>query len=303
VQRQPNDPKVLVSAAHLASLTGNPARALSLSRSAVAAAPHGRWSKLSLCESLLAVGDAHAAAETAQALHEAEPLAQDALAYLATAWRLMGDARYGELYDYRSLVVASELDTPRGWSSLSGFLSDLAAVLHRDHVYRSHPFQQSLVDGSQISNLTASEEPVVRGLFEALAGPIERTLRQLGRGEDPLRARNTLAARFRGVWSVRLNPGGGRHISHVHPQGWLSSACYISVPEAVAGSQAKAGWLAFGEPGVATQPPLDAEWFIEPQPGRLVLFPSYMWHGVTPFDGDQSRLSVAFDLLPDGAAR
>ena len=61
----------------------------------------------------------------------------------------------------------------------------------------------------------------------------------------------------------------------------------------------KAAWIKFGQPGTPTLPPLDAEHFVEPEPGMLVLFPSYMWHGTVPFAGeDASRLSVAFDLLP-----
>jgi len=34
---------------------------------------------------------------------------------------------------------------------------------------------------------------------------------------------------------------------------------------------------------------------IEPKPGRLVLFPSTMWHGTRPFDAGE-RLTVAFDV-------
>jgi hypothetical protein len=49
---------------------------------------------------------------------------------------------------------------------------------------------------------------------------------------------------------------------------------------------------------VPTQPVLAAEHAIKPEPGRLVLFPSYMWHGTAPFSGDAERLTIAFDLLP-----
>ena len=34
---------------------------------------------------------------------------------------------------------------------------------------------------------------------------------------------------------------------------------------------------------------------IEPKPGRLALFPSWMWHGTRPF-GQGERLTVAFDV-------
>jgi hypothetical protein len=29
-----------------------------------------------------------------------------------------------------------------------------------------------------------------------------------------------------------------------------------------------------------------------------VLFPSYMWHGTVPFESFQSRITVAFDIVP-----
>ena len=115
-----------------------------------------------------------------------------------------------------------------------------------------------------------------------------KVVRALGR-------RATESYRFSGAWSVSLRPGG-RHVDHLHPMGWISSAMHIVVPAAV--DRGREGWLTFGEPGLPTIPKLDAEYFVKPQAGRLVLFPSYMWHGTVPFGGEEPRLSVAFDVLP-----
>ncbi|WP_414708827.1 putative 2OG-Fe(II) oxygenase, partial [Roseateles sp.] len=38
--------------------------------------------------------------------------------------------------------------------------------------------------------------------------------------------------------------------------------------------------------------------FEAPRPGRLLLFPSYLWHGTLPFEDDAFRLTVAFDVVP-----
>jgi hypothetical protein len=46
------------------------------------------------------------------------------------------------------------------------------------------------------------------------------------------------------------------------------------------------------------QPAQSAQHFVKPEPGMLVLFPSYMWHGTVPFAGKQSRLTVAMDIVP-----
>ncbi|HEV2043240.1 MAG TPA: putative 2OG-Fe(II) oxygenase [Sphingomicrobium sp.] len=44
---------------------------------------------------------------------------------------------------------------------------------------------------------------------------------------------------------------------------------------------------------------LDARRVVEPRPGRLVLFPSYLWHGTIPFAaGAGDRLTAAFDFQP-----
>src|ERR1700741_2534898 len=109
-----------------------------------------------------------------------------------------------------------------------------------------------------------------------------------GRGAEPVRSRNTGGYAIKGMWSVQLR-SGGYHVNHVHPQGWLSSACYV---ETVKGADHE-GWLQLGEPGVRTPQPLPAEHFVKPEAGLLALFPSYMWHGTVPFTGDQKRLTFA----------
>jgi hypothetical protein len=60
------------------------------------------------------------------------------------------------------------------------------------------------------------------------------------------------------------------------------------------GGPVHSGWLSLGE---ATELGLDLPpvRLIEPKPGRLVLFPSTMWHGTRPFT-EGERLTVAFDV-------
>ncbi len=294
---QPQSLSLRLSAGHLAILAGAPAEGVAHAEAALKLAPTSAAAMSLLCETSLAVGDASRASHLAAELRRLSPLDQNALVFQATAWRLMGDPRYGELYDYERLVRAWSLETPAGWTHLGDFLADLAEALEALHPFRTHPLNQSLRHGSQAADLKASADPVVQAIFEALDAPIRNHLAWLGGGKDPVRRRNVGGYVYQGAWSVRLRPHGF-HVDHVHPEGWLSSACYIALPEAVAGSPGREGWLKFGEPGIATEPKLGPEHFIEPEAGRVVLFPSYMWHGTVPFGGETPRLSVAFDLLP-----
>jgi hypothetical protein len=112
----------------------------------------------------------------------------------------------------------------------------------------------------------------------------------------PLTSRNRGTAAVRTAWSVRLRRGGF-HVNHFHHQGWISSAYYVEVPDEARDEAARSGWLKFGEPRFAT-PGASPERFLQPAPGRLVLFPSYMWHGTEAILGPQPRLTIAFDAVP-----
>jgi tetratricopeptide (TPR) repeat protein len=250
-----------------------------------------------LAEANLAAGRPEDALRAAERLRALAPANQHALALEATAWRILGDPRYAERSDYGSLVRTFRIETPEGWSSLADYLAALTAGLDRLHVMKAHPIGQSLRGGAQTNqNLQRSINPAIRAFFRAIHGPICQAMDEMGPGEDPLRARNTGRYKVAGAWSVNLQPGG-RHVDHLHPAGWLSSAFYVDVPRAVEG-EGREGWLRFGQPGIPTQPGLEAEHWVKPEAGTLVLFPSYMWHGTVPFGGEHRRLTVAFDVSP-----
>ncbi len=245
---------------------------------------------------LLAAGDAETASDVIDRLRRRQPANQYFIALQATAWRIRGDERYHTLFDYDAMVYAAPLDTPRGWSTLDDYLDDLAQALTDAHCYREHPFFLSVRHGSQIASITKSDNPAMRAFGDAMRGPLEAYLDRLGPGGDPLRGRLRGGFELLDAWSVLLPPSGF-HVNHVHPEGWISSACHICPPREDAESP-RAGWLKFGEPGCATTPSLAAERFVKPEAGQMVMFPSYMWHGTESFSKGPSRLTVAADIAP-----
>jgi len=237
-------------------------------------------------EADLALGRAAQAVRRGEALHAARPNDQHATALLATAWRLAGDPRYRTLYDYERLVGTYRIEPPQGWNSLETYLNDLGQALDGIHGPLTHPVGQSLRHGSQtMRDLTGYPEPAIRALFTALDRPIKQHIAVIGAPGQNFAIPS--------AWSVRLNRGGF-HIDHVHPEGWISSAFYVRIPLDLQGQE---GFLKFGEPGPATSPHLPPEHFVRPEPGLLVLFPSYMWHGTVAFASQEKRLSCAFDIV------
>ncbi len=296
----PHASPTLLVRAGLAALEFDPAAARRLAERALRALPASTAARTLLAAAKLGTGDAKGALRDCEALLASAPDNQYLIALQTTAWRLLDDERYQQLCDYRMLVLPMQLEAPLPWSDMASFLAELRVSLNRLHDPEGHALLfQSLRHGTETTqDLARSNDPVIRALFTAFAAPINRYLEHIGNGSDPLRRRNRGRWRFNGSWSVRLR-ACGFHTNHVHPRGWISSACYIELPDSMSGGSTQEGILTFGEPGVMTSPTLSAQHSIRPSPGMLVLFPSYLWHGTVPFSSNQARLTVAFDVVPE----
>lgn len=223
------------------------------------------------------------------------------IAHEATAARLTGDLAYARLYDYDRLVRVYDLEPPPGFGSVAEFNAALEAVLRERHKLERPPFDQSMRAGTQtVGNLYEDPDPIVRAAFEAFLEPIADYRARLGDSADhPLAAGNRGTARYAGCWSVLLGRQGF-HVNHIHTEGWLSSAYYVSVPAEVEDRERQSGWIKFGEPRHPV-PGAGPGMTLKPRPGRLVLFPSYMWHGTTAIHEAEQRLTMAFDAVLDPA--
>ena len=209
--------------------------------------------------------------------------------YRALLWRLSGDPRWSWLEGDPRLIGTYDIGPALG--SLDG-LADVLRSLHRA---QGAPLDQSVRGGTQTDgNLLARAEPELRQLRAALLEAVADYAAQLPPPDPthPVLFARRSPLNVAGAWSVRLTDRG-YHVDHVHCQGWISSACYITVPKPDP-AQPEGGWLAFGEcrdllpdfTGFRTEAPV---------PGKLVLFPSIMWHGTRPF-GSGERMTVAFDI-------
>ena len=225
---------------------------------------------------------------------DAQPDNYTAWAFLEIAWRIIGDPRSHWLAAQPGLIDTRELLLS------ASQLADISAVLRSMHRSRSQPIGQSVRGGTQTAGqLFVQQNPAIDLLKDALAVAIRDFVGALPAADPrhPLLKYRDMGLAFGPSWSVRLNEGGF-HAAHFHPGGILSSACYISLPETLDDAEERPGWLEIGRPPpqFPDLPPLQ---MVEPKPGLLVLFPSFLFHGTRPF-ADGERLTVAFDLVPVG---
>ncbi|HEY1312657.1 MAG TPA: putative 2OG-Fe(II) oxygenase, partial [Steroidobacteraceae bacterium] len=214
--------------------------------------------------------------------------------YLSAIWRVRGDARAAWLDGAPPYIRSFDLD----YSAAE--LDGLAATLRRIDSAPAPYVEQSVRGGTQTDTdrqLFFRAEPEIQAVRSKVREAIREYVNALPAyvPGHPLLGIERGRIRFSGSWSVRLQPGGF-HVSHTHPKGWISSALYVSSPAPSQLGAPPAGWISLGSPPRTLGVDLPPYVQFEPKPGRLVLFPSTMWHETLPFD-DGERLVIAFDVM------
>ncbi len=250
-------------------------------------------------QTLLMMGDGKKALPFAERAVAIEPESQIALAIWGLALRLSGDTREDALNDVERLVRVYELDVPEGYASFEDFNRDLNAYLDGLHLDRRECIDQTLRTGTQtLDDLFGKGHAPV----ELLRARIDRAVadyvsRMPEDASHPLFKRRRKDFAYSASWSSRLRDCGF-HTNHVHSKGWISSAYYVALPDAVENAATKEGWIKFGEPNFDCGLGDAIRRTVKPKPGTLVLFPSYMWHGTIPFHSAETRTTIAFDAVP-----
>jgi Tfp pilus assembly protein PilF len=298
------DARAFVGLAKASAAIGEGEQAAEYFREAVKTAPQDTDIAHYFAEHLLEQGSVDEA-ERLLDISVDEAHLQKHIALQTTIYRLKGDERYYDWCDYDLLTAREPIEVPGDYGSLEVFLAAVEEELEPLLAHTHAPLDQTLFNGSQsVGRLWESKAPALMALKSAL---FKASLRHLGRLQHreghpflsrlPTQGVNDKIA-FNGSWAVRLKSGGG-HVDHIHPAGWMSSAHYVKVPSSVRDlgddAAAKPGWLRLGVPGLDGVD-LPAERYIKPEEGVLVLFPSYVWHGVEPFEAETPRITTPFDL-------
>lgn len=274
-----------------------PVDGLAVLRRVAALSGQSHATQRNLLSTLIRAGQPSEALEIARLLRNTDTDDQYLIACEALSQRALGDVRYRALNDYDRYVHTYDIPAPRNFFTVENFNTSFAELLRRQHRIAAHPLDQTLHNGSQTSRtLLALEDPVLAAFKGSMDVAVRDYIGRLRTEEgDPVGRRKRDRYRFSGLWSTRLLNEGFQP-NHVHDRGWISAVYFVANVAAERTRNPCAGWLKFGEPNrpVAGCP---AERLIEPKIGSLVLFPSYLWHGVAPFEGEE-RITASFDVVP-----
>ena len=106
------------------------------------------------------------------------------------------------------------------------------------------------------------------------------------------------------MWA-NINPKEGSNQAHMHPNSLFSGVYYVK-------SNPQAGRLKIYDPRPGAQivmpvrkggkPPkhLWRDANLDPFPGRIIMFPAWLWHSVEPNESNDIRISVSFNFIQQG---
>lgn len=250
-------------------------------------------------DTLLHAGDAKEALKAADKALDAAPDDQRVLAIWGLALRALNDPRDEVLNDYENFVQIFDIEVPPGHDDVDAFNRDLSIYLASLHHDQRHPVDQTVRGGTQTTDhIFGRGHQLVDQLRTRIDAAVKTYIANMkDDAEHPLHRRRRRNYLYSGSWSTKLHDCGF-HTNHVHMEGWISSAYYAHVPDAVLDEDKKEGWLKFGEPNFDAHIKDPVRRLIKPKAGRLVLFPSYMWHGTVPFQSAEERITIAFDAVP-----
>jgi uncharacterized protein (TIGR02466 family) len=274
-------------------------QAIDAYRQALARKPDAAETHGNLAKALWAGGDSVGALAACDAGLRVRPGDTAIMAFKAILLRETGDASAASaLIDFDRFLKSTRLAVPVGFDSLDAFNGAIAqfALQHPTLLYE--PRYNATRDGKHTADLLVGPKGPIAVLQEAIEPAVSRYIQDLPQDPaHPFIASRPLRWRM-SAWAVVME-GRGYQTPHIHPHAWLSGVYYVSVPPSIAAADADhASWIEFGEPlpvfRCKTRPQLR---LMRPEPGLMLLFPSYFHHRTLPFRASATRISIAFDII------
>ncbi len=301
VRLTPNDAQALsgygVTLQHLDRLS----EAGDVFRRAASLDPHYPDATTNLADVLVQQGQADAAIEACDRFLERRPGDAGVLASKAIALGENGDiAAVASLVDFDRFLSLEYPNTPNGFADMATFNDSLAPHMLAHPTLVEAPASHATCGGKHTGELLGDYATPIAAFHVMITSAVSRYIGRLDPDISHPFVANPLERWQLTAWSIVLQGKGGYQAPHIHPSAWLSGVYYARVPEIVEDPDAdRAGWIEFGLPSSEYHwKQIPETRAIRPEPGLLVLFPSYFFHRTIPYDTDGTRISIAFDVLP-----
>ena len=220
---------------------------------------------------------------------------QRTLAFLIVAKQALGKQdEVVKLQSFETFVYTTILAPENEFSSTHKFNETLEQEIKHHSSLLWEPRGLATVGGFMTANLADINDGAMGEFNRQLNNNIEKFYAQLENNEAHPFLREAPKSFKVHSWAVVLNQGGYVS-SHIHEESWLSGVYYLKLPDI--SDDSHEGWLEFGEPHDSSPVRFpEQNYYVKPEEGKLVLFPSYYFHRTIPYSADKERICIAFDV-------
>jgi len=203
-----------------------------------------------------------------------------------------------KLQSFEQLVFNEYLDPFEYFDSIEAFNQQLEKEVKSHPSLKWEPKGLATKGGYMTENLSNETSPALSRLAQLILETIEKYRANLPKDEThPFLGKIPQQYKLH-LWAVVLNEKG-QVGPHIHEDSWISGAYYVKLPHLGEGRKTNdyQGWIEFGQPHQEIPYQFEHQNYqVKPEPGKLVLFPSYYFHQTIPYSDQQERISIAFDV-------
>ncbi|HEX8449755.1 MAG TPA: putative 2OG-Fe(II) oxygenase [Allosphingosinicella sp.] len=225
-----------------------------------------------------------------------DPAAGHALHYKAVALARLGRGEEAaRVMGLDRFLRIAPLPAPPGFGGDEAFREAVRSEILANPSLHPDPVGHATRSGLRTRHFPASGDRAAAALTDSIRAAVSAYAEELD-GDHPFVRSRPKRATFT-PWAL-LFRGAGHQVPHHHPGCWLTGVYYVAArrdiprPDLPLPGPIRIGVLADGTEAPPPWPVIE----VEPVPGTLLLFPSFVPHETVPPGEGAERISVAFDV-------
>jgi hypothetical protein len=172
------------------------------------------------------------------------------------------------------------------------FVEKAKSILNENQISKRR--QSLLVKGSQTSgNIFDIKNDDTNEIQNIIRAEIEKYRAKFKKSEEGFIKKMPTKYSLYG-WLISMKSGGSLK-PHIHTEGWLSGSIYINVPQKLTVASGNLV-VSLGEDNDAIDTRINEKKTINVITGSMVLFPASLMHYTVPFESEEERVVLAFDV-------
>jgi tetratricopeptide (TPR) repeat protein len=198
------------------------------------------------------------------------------------------------LFCQEPFTYVFKINLNTSYDFLNTFIKPVKTILSQNE--RPDRLQNLLINGRQtLGNLFDIEYELTEKIEKTIRIEIEKYRTYFKDSEEGF-IKKWPAEYSLKAWLIIMK-SGGKLRPHMHENGWISGSIYINVPPK---SNANSGNLVvcIDDQDYLVEGKTPHEKIIDVTTGSLCLFPASLLHYTIPFESDEERIVLAFDVIP-----